>query len=58
MMITHRWTRAVVGGAAVVLTAACSTDLEITNPNNPDVERALRTPEDVRNIAISTINSW
>ena len=57
-MITYRWTRAVVGGAAVVLVAACSTDLEITNPNNPDIERALRTPEDVRNIAISTVNSW
>ena len=58
MTTIHRRTRAVVGGAAFLLAAACSTDLEITNPNNPDIERALRTPDDVRNIAISTINSW
>lgn len=58
MMISHRWTRTVAGGVALALSAACSTDLDIANPNNPDIERALRTPEDVRNIAISTINSW
>ncbi|MGQ0715437.1 MAG: hypothetical protein ACT4PJ_17195 [Gemmatimonadaceae bacterium] len=58
MTITEKWVRAVVGGAAMLVAAACSTDLEITNPNNPDIERALRTPEDVQNIAISTINNW
>ena len=47
---------AVVGLA--VFGAACQTDLDITNPNNPDVERALATAEDVQNIAISTVNSW
>jgi hypothetical protein len=47
---------AVVGLA--VFGAACQTDLDITNPNNPDVERALATAEDVQNIAISTANSW
>ena len=58
MANSQRWVRLVVGGAAIVLTAACSSDLDITNPNNPDVERALKTPDDVRSIAISTINSW
>ena len=57
MMTTRRYVH-LVGGAAILLAAACSTDLDITNPNNPDVERALKTPEDVRNIAISTVNSW
>ena len=47
---------AVVGLA--VFGAACQTDLDITNPNNPDVERALATAEDVQNIAVSTVNSW
>jgi hypothetical protein len=47
---------AVVGLA--VFGAACQTDLDITNPNEPDVERALATAEDVQNIALSTANSW
>jgi hypothetical protein len=41
-----------------VFGAACQTDLDVTNPNEPDVERALATAEDVQNIAISTVNSW
>ena len=57
MMTTRRYVH-LVGGAAILLAAACSTDLDITNPNNPDVERALKTPEDVVNISKSTVNSW
>lgn len=44
--------------ALAVFGAACQTDLDVTNPNNPDVERALATAEDVQNIAVSTANSW
>ena len=51
--------RGLSAGVVLVLAgAACQTDLDVTNPNNPDVERALATPEDVENIAISTVNSW
>jgi hypothetical protein len=45
------------GIAAVAALSAC-TDLDVTNPNAPDLERALATGEDVQNIAVSTINSW
>jgi len=48
---------AIAGAAAVFVAGACN-DLEIVNPNNPDVDRALASPNDVRNIAISTVNSW
>jgi starch-binding outer membrane protein, SusD/RagB family len=50
--------RVLTGAAALMLSAACSTDLDITNPNNPDVGRALKSPEDVVQIAQSSINSW
>lgn len=46
--------------AATVLSfsAACSTDLDISNPNNPDVERVLSSPEDVVALANGSMNSW
>ena len=47
----------VASAAALLLGSACN-NLDVTNPNNPDVERALASPEDVKNIAISTMNSW
>ena len=47
-----------VRGAAAMLTlAACNPDLNITNPNNPDVARAIATPGDVRNLIGSSYNS-
>lgn len=46
-----------LGSAALLMGSACA-DLEVTNPNNPDIERALATPEDVQNLAISSVNSW
>jgi len=46
-----------VGVASLVFTGSCN-DLDVTNPNNPDVERALSSPEDVKSLAISTVNSW
>lgn len=48
---------AMVGVAALVLTGSCN-DLDVTNPNNPDIERALSSPEDVISLSISTLNSW
>ena len=49
--------RFALGIAAVAALSACA-DLDVTNPNAPDLERALATGEDVQNIAVSTINSW
>jgi hypothetical protein len=42
---------------ALVATAAC-VDLEVTNPNNPDIARALASPADVARIAQSSVQSW
>lgn len=47
-----------LGGAALLLSAACSQDLNVTNPNNPDVKRATANPSDVRSLAVSSVNAW
>lgn len=43
--------------AAILFSAAC-VDLEVTNPNNPDIARALAAPADVARIAASSVYSW
>ena len=47
-----------LGGVALALAAACSQDLNVTNPDNPDIGRALSSPNDVKSLAISSVNSW
>src|SRR3954470_18605205 len=47
-----------LGGAALALAAACSQDLNVMNPDNPDIGRALASPNDVKSLAISSVNSW
>lgn len=47
-----------LGGAALALATACSQDLNVTNPDNPDIGRALASPNDVKTLAISSVNSW
>src|SRR5690348_14565491 len=49
---------AVLGGAALVMSAACSQDLNVPNTENPDVKRALANPGDVENLANSALNAW
>ena len=49
---------AVASSAAILLTAGCQPSLDITNPNEPDVARALASPGDVKSLAISSVNSW
>lgn len=44
--------------ATLALVSACNPDLNVTNPNQPDVERAIATPGDVRNLIGSSYNSW
>lgn len=53
----NRLFRLMLVPAAVLFSAACA-DLEVTNPNNPDIKRALAEPGDVVNIAKSSLNSW
>jgi len=55
MSIKKRYS--IVGVAALVLIGGCN-DLNVTNPNNPDILRALSSPEDVQSLAISTLNTW
>jgi SusD family. len=46
-----------IGAAAVLFAGACN-NLDVTNPNQPDVQRALSSPSDVQSLAQSTIRSW
>jgi hypothetical protein len=46
-----------IGAAAVLFAGACN-NLDVTNPNQPDVIRVLSSPEDVKALAQSTIRSW
>ena len=42
----------------VALAGACRPDLNITNPNAPDVARAVATPGDVRNLIGNSFHTW
>jgi hypothetical protein len=46
------------GALMLLWSAACNPDLNVTNPNAPDVERAIATPGDVRQLIGSSYNSW
>lgn len=56
-MIRLRQLYTMVGAAALLVGSGCG-DLEVTNPNNPDIARALASPDDVRNLATSSVRSW
>ena len=51
---------AVLAGSAAVLAlaGACNPDLDVTNPNAPDVERAISSGADVRQLIGSSYNTW
>ena len=55
MRIKKRYS--LIGAAALLFVGACN-DLDVTNPNNPDIARALASPDDVKSLAISTLRSW
>ena len=57
-MHINRKIGAMVGTAVLVVSAACSQSLDVTNPDNPDIKRALASPADVKSLAISSVNSW
>lgn len=48
---------AVLASASIVL-AGCKPSLDITNPNEADIQRALSTAEDVRSLANGSVHSW
>lgn len=56
-MIRMKKRYSIFGAAAVLFVGACN-NLDVTNPNNPDVARALASPDDVKALAISTLHSW
>ena len=48
----------VAGAAAMLGVGACNPSLDITDPNAPDVLRPNASPQDVENLAISSVHSW
>lgn len=56
-MIQIKKRYALFGAAAVLLGSGCN-DLDVVNPNNPDVARALASASDVRALAQSSVRSW
>ncbi|HEY4955054.1 MAG TPA: hypothetical protein VII02_09225 [Gemmatimonadaceae bacterium] len=46
-----------IGAAGLLFSVGCN-NLDVTNPNNPDVARALASPADVKSLAQSTVRSW
>ncbi len=42
----------------LLFSASCTKDLDIENLNDPDKERALKNPEDVKSIALSGFYNW
>ncbi|HEX6575745.1 MAG TPA: hypothetical protein VF042_12325, partial [Gemmatimonadaceae bacterium] len=50
---------ALAGSAMIVaLAGACNPDLNVTNPNAPDVSRAITSGADVRQLIGSSYNTW
>ncbi len=41
-----------------MLSVAACAELDVANPNNPDIARALASPADVAKIAKSSVNTW
>lgn len=57
-MAIYRKVGVMLGAVALGLSAACSQDLNVTNPNNPDVARAIASPKDVQTLAQSSVHDW
>src|SRR5688500_3171335 len=50
--------RGTTPAAALLIAGARNPDLNVTNPNAPDVARAIATPGDVRQLIGSSYNTW
>jgi hypothetical protein len=55
-----RWTNIVRGWLTgfVALAAVGCADLDVTNPNEPDTDKVLRTPADVESLIASSFHTW
>jgi hypothetical protein len=58
MHTTNRFATLAGSVALIAFAAGCNPDLNVTNPNEPDVERAISTPSDVRQLIGSSYNTW
>src|SRR6266581_3403041 len=58
MTFKTRFTTLAASVGIVAFASACHPDLNITNPNAPDVARAIATPGDVRNLIGASFNTW
>ena len=47
-----------LAGVLLIVTVAACADLEVTNPNDPDAQRALATPGDVESLIGGAYYSW
>lgn len=47
-----------LGAAAFLVAEACTLPLDVKNNDAPDVLRVLATPNDVKNVAASALNTW
>lgn len=56
--MTYQFSRGVAASLGSLLLATACGSLDVTNPNAPDVKRALATPADVRGLANSSLNTW
>ncbi len=56
-MTTLKKARVWLCAGVLVMSTGCPS-LDVVNPNHPDIDRALASPEDVRSISISSVNSW
>ncbi len=57
MKFKTRFATLVAGAGVLALAGACNPDLNVTNPNAPDVARAIATPSDVRQLIGSSYNT-
>lgn len=57
MRSLHRVASTVLGATLLAVAASCA-DLDVTNPNNPDVERVLSNPDNVLNVAGGVLSTW
>ncbi|HEY0929037.1 MAG TPA: RagB/SusD family nutrient uptake outer membrane protein [Gemmatimonas sp.] len=55
--MNNRILRSILTPVAMLSVAACA-ELDVSNPNNPDISRALASPADVAKIGKSAVNSW
>ncbi len=58
MNLKTRFATLAVSASVIALAGACNPDLNVTNPNAPDVERAIATPSDVRELIGSSYNTF